>query len=478
MAAETRTLEVDFAQTDTSGSWELVVYERRQRRVFRLPESGVVSIGRAANCYVRLDDASVSRQHARLHLPSMEIEDLKSRNGSWVLEGNADASVGQIVERTDANEVPLAPGRRHRFTPGSILKLGEVLSRVQRSVPVVHTLPIAAPVAIDEAAPVVEDRSMVQLYEVAERVSESGLPLLILGETGVGKDVLAARVHQLSPRRQGPFVRVNCGALTESLLESELFGHQRGAFTGASDSKPGLLEAGNGGTVFLDEIGELPARTQVKLLHVLETSEVTRVGATRAQRIDVRFIAATNRELAREVQAGIFRKDLYFRINTLCLKISPLRERQGDILPLVRHFLRGSCLNAGVREPELSKQAAQHLLEYDWPGNVRELKNAVERARLLCGDGPLLPEHFPTERELLNPAPRLPELWADADQPTQVRRPPRLDSATDGSNEILEALSSCGGNQTRAAQRLGISRRTLVNRLNELDLPRPRKGLR
>jgi transcriptional regulator with PAS, ATPase and Fis domain len=320
---------------------------------------------------------------------------------------------------------------------------------------------------------------MIDLYALADRSAATSLPLLILGETGVGKDVLAARVHQASARKKGPFVRINCGALSESLLESELFGHQRGAFTGANEAKAGLFEVGHGGSVFLDEIGELPPRTQVKLLHVLETNHVTRVGATKAQRIDVRFIAATNRELARDVQAGTFRKDLYFRINTLCLKIRPLRERRADILPLVQHFLRRTCAHTGVPVPALSPEVAQHLEQYNWPGNVRELKNSVERARLLCGSGPLLPHHFPTERELVNRAPNFADIWSEAEAPTQIR--PRASESSVGPKDssraaLVEALNSCGGNQTRAAQLLGISRRTLVNRLNQFNVPRPRKG--
>jgi two-component system, NtrC family, response regulator AtoC len=236
---------------------------------------------------------------------------------------------------------------------------------------------------------------------------------------------------------------------------------------------------GEGGSVFLDEIGELPLRTQVKLLHVLETNHVTRVGSTKALRIDVRFIAATNRELARDVHAGTFRKDLYFRINTLCLKINPLRERRADILPLVHHFLRRTCASTGVPVPLLSPEAARHLEQYNWPGNVRELKNSVERARLLCGSGPLMPHHFPTERDLVNRAPNFSDIWAEAEAPTQIRpRPSESGPASqDGAHAaLIEALNSCGGNQTRAAQLLGISRRTLVNRLNRFNVPRPRKG--
>jgi len=484
MVAEHRMLDAYAVGQGEEGQadWELVVHERQHRRAFRLPERGVVSLGRAASSDIRLDHESVSRHHARLHLPSLEVEDLDSRNGSWLLNPGSDPSGGSALERFESEGERLTPHVPRRFELGAWFRLGGLVSRVQRSAPQVHTLPVPA-ATLDDDGPVLEDPQMVQLYALAERTASTLLPLLILGETGVGKDVLAARVHQASPRKQGPFVRINCGALSESLLESELFGHQRGSFTGASENKPGLFELGQAGTVFLDEIGELPLRTQVKLLHVLETSHVTRVGATKPQRIDVRFIAATNRELVREVQLGSFRKDLYFRINTLCLKINPLRERSADILPLVRYFLRRTSASMGVAEPELSPETAQHLLQYDWPGNVRELKNSVERARLLSGSGPLLPQHFPTERELLNPAPDVSDIWSDAEAPTRVRprpgleaRPGPVDAAPSSHAALLEALNSCGGNQTRAAALLGISRRTLVNRLNEYDIPRPRKG--
>jgi DNA-binding NtrC family response regulator len=479
MAAESRTLEVNIiAPPQNASGWELVVFERRQRRVFRLPEQGVVTIGRGADSDIRLDDASVSRKHARLYLPSMEVEDLESRNGSFLMDTPADAAITAVLPRSRHGDERLAFGARRVLTLGTTLRLGSVLSQLEHTAPAVRTLPVGAATGPEERddEPVLEDPAMLQLYALVERIADTGLPLLILGETGVGKDVLAARVHRLSPRKAGPFVRVNCGALSESLLESELFGHQRGAFTGASEAKPGLFELGHGGTVFLDEIGELPLRTQVKLLHVLETSQVTRVGGTKAQSINVRFVAATNRELAREVQSGTFRKDLYFRINTLSLKINPLRERRADILPLVRHFLRRNCVSTGMRVPELTPETVEHLKQYDWPGNVRELKNAVERACLLSAGGPLLPECFPTERELLNPAPGLADLWEEL--PTQVFQSPPLESASapSGPNELIDALNSCGGNQTRAAELLGISRRTLVNRLNAYNLPRPRKG--
>jgi two-component system, NtrC family, response regulator AtoC len=480
MAAERRMLDRNSLapSLEASAGWDLLVQERQQRRVFRLPESGVVTLGRGADSDLRMEDDSVSRRHARLYLPSLEIEDLGSRNGTWLLEHDAPPGLSAISDRAAHDEARLGRHVRHHFEPGAVLKLGSVACQLRRGAPAIHTLPVPAASADD--APVLEDPEMVRLYALAERVAGTDLPLLILGETGVGKDVLAARLHQLSARHKGPFVRINCGALSDSLLESELFGHVRGAFTGANEAKAGLFEVASGGTVFLDEIGELPLRTQVKLLHVLETGQVTRVGSTKAQRIDVRFVSATNRELVQDVLAGAFRKDLYFRINTLCLKIAPLRERRADILPLVRHFLRLTCHAMGICEPALSVEAERHLEDYGWPGNVRELKNAVERARLLCGHGPLRVEHFPTEHELLSPMSDLVDIWSD-EAPTKVRQraPLRSGPAVAMSVDhaaVTEALKACGGNQTRAAEMLRISRRTLVNRLNELDLPRPRKG--
>ncbi len=457
--------------------FELVVYDRKQRRHFRLPTGGNVVIGRSAECDVRLDDPSISRRHAILRLSALEVEDLDSKNGAWLFFAKAGVTWEAVADGRCGEGQRLQAGVRYKFDPGSVLKLGSVIVCLQAAAPSMHTEPIKdEPVPCEDV--VLEDPEMMRVYDLAARVSPTVLPVLILGETGVGKDVLAEHVHRSSPRHQGPFMRVNCGALSESLLESELFGHQRGAFTGAADAKPGLLELGHGGTVFLDEIGELPLQTQVKLLHVLETSEVTRVGGTRSRRIDVRYVAATNRELAREVQLGRFRKDLYFRINAVSLKITPLRKRQSEIEPLARYFLQRFCSMNGIPEPELTPEAVRHLLSYSWPGNVRELKNAMERAPILCGAGQILRQHLPMEEDLTRsvrpPEPTLPDAWgADWDEPTVLR--PELPEGAPSHERIAEALRLCAGNQTRAARLLGISRRTLVNRLNEYNLPRPRK---
>jgi two-component system, NtrC family, response regulator AtoC len=309
--------------------------------------------------------------------------------------------------------------------------------------------------------------------------------VLIFGETGVGKERLAEAVHRHSRRASMPFLRLNCAALTETLLESELFGHERGSFTGAQSAKAGLLESANGGTVFLDEVGDMPMTTQVKLLRVIEERKVRRVGALKPLPIDVRFVAATNRDLELEVQRGAFRKDLFFRLNGISFVIPPLRERVGEISGLARSLVAEACQRLGrSNEPELSPEVFGLLQQYPWPGNIRELRNVIERAVLLCTGDRLELSHLPAEKmsshfaarktahaptapaALLLPVPSPPALL-----PAELRE--QLAQAE--RQRIIEALSKCAGNQTEAALALGISRRTLVKRLATFNIPRPRK---
>jgi transcriptional regulator with PAS, ATPase and Fis domain len=305
--------------------------------------------------------------------------------------------------------------------------------------------------------------------------------VLIQGETGVGKEVLAATIHELSGR-PGSFTRINCAALSDALLESELFGHEKGAFTGAVVSRAGLLEAAAGGTVFLDEIGELPLGIQAKLLRAVEAREVIRLGSTRPIGIDVRFVAATNRELHDEVAAGRFRRDLYFRLDGMTLRIPPLRERPEMIAPLALRFLdaaRGDS-DAPVRPtPELLGA----LTTYAWPGNVRELKAVVERAVLLSGGGDVGVRHLafvPQPLPGASPPPPGPAPIAPA-APSVAPIDARDDlsflsqAQREDRERIIVALDQCAGNQTRAAQRLAISRTTLVNKLALYRIPRPRR---
>ena len=341
---------------------------------------------------------------------------------------------------------------------------------------------------------IVRSEPMRQLHDLVARFATGDISVLLLGETGVGKEIMAEVVHRRSHRADAPLVRINCGALTESLLESELFGHERGAFTGAAQTKPGLLETAAGGSVFLDEIGELPMSTQVKLLRVLEEKRVLRVGGLKPRPIDVRFIAATNRDLEAEIARGRFREDLYYRLNGVSLVIPPLRERVEEIEPLARAFADDAC-RRGHRPPaHIAAAALEALRAYSWPGNIRELRNVMERAVLLAGDSAIAPEHLPLEkmRATRRPAPPAEPAPpaappAPTPAPAPAAGPAEIPPAAGWWEEnadarererIVEALRAAEGNQTRAAQLLGISRRTLLNRLDKYQIPRPRKKTR
>jgi DNA-binding NtrC family response regulator len=320
----------------------------------------------------------------------------------------------------------------------------------------------------------VRSPAMVALYAQIEPVARSNINVLILGETGVGKDVLARHVHQSSDRRDKPFVRVNCVALAESLLESELFGYEKGAFTGALQRKPGLLESAQGGTVFLDEIGELPQRLQPKLLQALETREVLSLGSVRPRSIDVRFVAATNRDLEAEALSGLFRSDLYYRLAGFTANIPPLRDRREDVLALAQSFLR-TAAGARTPSPRIREDAAMCLLDYAWPGNVRELRNVIERALALSEGRSIGPEHLPLEKMRSVVLVRHPQSAAGVSLASEA---PVADLTPDELAErqrILDALEACGGNQSMAAEHLGVSRSTLLNRLNTYRIRRPRR---
>ena len=338
---------------------------------------------------------------------------------------------------------------------------------------------------------VVEDPRMRRVYGLASSAARGAISVIILGETGVGKDVMAQEIHRMSPRAKAPFVAINCAAVSEGLLESELFGHEKGAFTGATETKAGLLESAPGGTVFLDEIGDMPPKLQATLLRVIQTKQVQRVGSVKTRPIDVRFIAATHRDLEAEIGAGRFRQDLYYRLNGITLTIPPLRERRSEILPLVRSFLAQFAREMGDKPaPEVSPEAARLLEAYSWRGNVREVRNVVERALLLCEGSEILPEHLPIESMAANaisfanvpapgmtpPPPTPAAIPAAAPVPADFARPTApMNAAEDEKERILRVLAECAGSQTRAAKVLGIARSTLIARLDEYGVPRPRK---
>jgi DNA-binding NtrC family response regulator len=302
------------------------------------------------------------------------------------------------------------------------------------------------------------------LDAVVERVAGSNISVLLLGETGVGKEVMAGAVHARSPRAAAPFVGINCAAFSEALFESELFGHERGAFTGADRAKPGLLEVAEGGTVFLDEVGEMPPSLQAKLLRVLERREVLRVGSVQPRPIDVRIVSATNLDLEAEIAARRFRQDLYFRLNGISITIPPLRQRAGEIEPLARHFLETGAAAIGRRPvPALAPDALEALHAHDWPGNIRELRNVIERA-LVLSVGPTIRRD---DLQLATgPAQRVAESRPAGSALASGEREER--------ERIVLALERCVGNQTYAAEMLGISRRTLVSRIAKYGIPRPR----
>jgi two-component system response regulator AtoC len=314
-----------------------------------------------------------------------------------------------------------------------------------------------------KGTPVVFDPAMQRVYALVERIADTSMTVLILGETGVGKELVCEAIHQRSSRRDRPLIKLNCAALPESLLESELFGYERGAFTGADKRKVGFFEAADGGTLFLDEIGDMPLPLQAKLLRVLERKVITRVGGTSEVATDARLIAATHRNLDNDVRSGRFRQDLLFRIGGFTIAVPPLRDRPSEILPLAEHFVRTAAAEQARGAPMLSDDARDALAGYDWPGNVRELRNALERALVLASDtitASDLPERLHDASHRVRP-----QVATGADVRGQLAEVERA--------AIVAALDAESGNQTRAARRLGLSRRALIYKMEKYGLKPP-----
>jgi DNA-binding NtrC family response regulator len=322
--------------------------------------------------------------------------------------------------------------------------------------------------------------AMRAVYRLTRLVAPTRASVLLIGETGTGKELIARHIHRLSPRADGPYVRVNCGALTESLLESELFGHIKGAFTGAVDNKTGRFEAAHTGTIFLDEINSISPKLQVKLLRVLQEREFERVGESRTIRVDTRVVAATNQYLEEEIEAGRFRDDLYYRLNVVPIYLPPLRERRKDIPPLVRYFLERYCEENRKETPDVPPAVLQKLHDHDWPGNVRELENCVERAVVLGEGGEVdLAALVPGSQGERRPRPRAAAPGA-TDLPALIQQLVRaaLQAAPPGDGElyrtvvdrveqelIMQVMQSCDRIAVKAARRLGINRNTLQKKL-------------
>jgi two-component system, NtrC family, response regulator HydG len=296
--------------------------------------------------------------------------------------------------------------------------------------------------------------SIQKVFEIVEKAAASDAPVIIFGETGTGKELVAHAIHSLGKRREGPYIQLNCAALNEALLESELFGHVKGAFTGAYSHREGRFEAANWGDIFLDEIGDVPLSIQVKLLRILETGQFERVGDHQPIRVDVRIITATNRDLERLVSQGKFREDLFFRINVIPIQLPPLRERLGDLPRLAEHFIRQLRARSGKDISGLTPEAMELVMRHHWPGNVRELKGVLEYAFVIAEGGPIQPEHLPVQMARLA-----------AKQHLFDRLP--ASAASEEKAALIDALIACRGNQSKAARVLGVNRVTIWHRIKK-----------
>jgi DNA-binding NtrC family response regulator len=425
-----------------------------------LPASGTVAIGRGTTCDVRIDHPSISRDHLALELTpaALRVTDRGGSNGT-LLRG-----------------IRLPAGSPVEISANEPVQLGDVILVVQEVMPwsaAAGTAPrerAPSGPATGGRTPIVIDPAMKRLYDLGARVARGTIGVLLVGETGAGKEMLAEHIHKSSPRASGPLVRLNCAAFTETLVESELFGHEKGAFTGAARDHKGLLESASGGTAFFDEIGEISLAVQAKLLRVVEEGRLLPVGSTTPRAIDVRYVAATNRDLEAEVEAGRFRRDLYFRLAGAVLEIPPLRERPSEIDVLVRRYADDAAGKIGRAAPRIGEAALAALRAHAWPGNVRELRNVIERAVLLADDQ-IEVEHLPFDGSAPapsaaspSPAPAAAGGAVLADELAAVER-----------RRIVDALEQCDGNQTKAAALLGMPRRTFVKRLEQYNIPRPRK---
>jgi len=309
------------------------------------------------------------------------------------------------------------------------------------------------------------NEKMKKVIEQAKCVADTDTTVLIQGESGVGKEVIANAIHQASRRKDGPFVAVNCGAIPLGLIESELFGHEKGSFTDAKETKPGKFEQANGGTLFLDELGELPLDAQVKLLRVLEEKKITRIGGIKPISVDVRILSATNNNLEERVQKGSFRLDLYYRLNIFPIQIPPLRERKDDIPLFIEYFINKFNNELDLHVKNMSKQAVDQLLNYDWPGNIRDLQNAIHSAMILCREETITSAHLPM-RIKGYPLIDATKLEFDSGLDENLKS---IHSKLE-KDLIVEALNKCNYNRTEAANLLKISRKTLFNKMKQHNL--------
>jgi two-component system, NtrC family, response regulator AtoC len=471
----------------------LLVIIGAEPHAYPLTDGMSLVVGRGKTATLVIDHPSLSREHARIEVRdnSVTLEDLGSRNGTRVR--------GELLQ----------PGMRVPVVVGDAVVLGAVLVALQGPPPSLSMAPGISHAATAPLPPLVmpmpiagggggglgpamttapsgftphsmpSEGPMGEVLALADLAAPAPVAVLLLGETGVGKTTIAERIHQRSGRT-GDFVRVNCAAVPEPLLESELFGYEKGAFSGAQSQKLGLIEVASGGTLLLDEIGDMPLATQAKLLHVVEHGEVMRLGALKPKKVDVRLIAATHRNLAEMVDKQLFRADLFYRINGIAITIPALRMRRNEILMLAQQFLAQICARMAKPTPRLSPDAQNALLAHPWNGNLRELKNVMDRAALLVQGmevsasalGLLAANQTPSTP----PNAAVPGFASSGGGGSSTNKDLRADVETFEREQIIKALEASQGNQTRAAQMLNMPLRTFVKRLTRYGLTKRRSS--
>jgi transcriptional regulator with PAS, ATPase and Fis domain len=373
--------------------------------------------------------------------------------GFWSKRPTAFGPEDVGVARRIADHVALAVS--HEQLADAARQVAEAHARAQRLETRVESLVEELESKTGHAHVVGQSAEWIDTLKKATQVAETETTVLLTGESGTGKEVVARFIHRASTRKGGPFIALNCAALPEQLLESELFGYERGAFTGAQQTKPGQIELAAGGVLFLDEVGEMSPSAQAKFLRVLQEREFSRLGGTRLHKANVRIIAASNRDLRKAVERGDFREDLFYRLQVFDIRLAPLRERKSDIVLLSDAFLQDIAKSFGRPPAGLTRDAREALLRHDWPGNVRELRNALERAAILCEGGLISAQHLSLY------APRRPVEAATTDLNTVERQ------------TIETVMRECRGNKSKAAKRLGLSRTQLYVRLRKYDLDQP-----
>jgi DNA-binding NtrC family response regulator len=432
-----------------SGPRERVIvtfYHPGGARAVELREGEPLEVGRDSRVGLQLNVQSLSRKHARFRLENgaISVEDLNSRNGT-LLHG----------ERID----------RAVLDAGTALSLGGVVAFVQR-----------IPVGVSAAgkSSIVESPATAPMWQEVRRFAPTDLSVLIVGETGAGKEVVAAALHQASPRKDKPFHAINCGAIPDSLLTSVLFGHEKGAFSGASQTTKGVFEQADGGTVLLDEVGELSANSQAALLRVIETKRIMRVGSQREIQLNTRVLAATHRNLEQMVEQGAFRQDLFFRLNTIVISVPPLRERMEELETLAKHFIELACDRFRTAPKRIAPEVMDCLHRYSWPGNLRELRNTLERAIALCSGSTIALEDLPDSvRRGRDAQPSQPPLEG-AGMESRVTLPILAGPEGKGYKDMIreyevqlihQTLQRTGGNRAQAAKLLNMPLRTLAHKI-------------